>query len=504
MAELKRSFAQGQMNKDLDERLVPDGQYTDALNVQVGTSDTSEVGTLQTLLGNTTHRRMANPHIDGNYGLVSDPTGNQKIACVGTVADKNTESVYWFVNQEVGDASDSAVGFKSINHILRYNTQDNIVSHIFVDIYKVQYKLIANSTTSDNFIYISANGDTFNSTGIRVGMRLSGSMNGTNYGVGNEVFVSDIVYDTGNDRFKIFLEQNGVSFTPPTAPQQNNTIIFTANSVLKFDEEILINAINVHEGYIYWTDGYTEPKRIHIERSRLGTGGTEYLKGAGVNGYALGDPTPETFIGNNRYFHTRLVEEVGQYETSQQIVLRRDSRRVVYVEEQHVTVIKKAPKKALDVDMFRDLEDRIPTGESVANPSSTEVLGLDLSVYSADDVIPSSAFSFTEPVDFRVGDVLLFTAQVDTDDEENFLDYQMRCEVVASNVIDADNLSSTGFDLLVLSISSVIDQNDTSWFVRLEKPDPYTTLFRSYSFLDFRIDINTQMANILHLPLGHA
>ena len=484
MAELKRSFAQGQMNKDLDERLVPDGQYTDALNVQVGTSDTSEVGTLQTLLGNTTHRRMANPHIDGNYGLVSNPDGvTQHCTCVGTVADKNTESVYWFVNQRTGDPTDADVGIRSINHILRYNTQDNIVSHIFVDIYQVQYKLIANSNTSDNFIYISANGQTFNSTGIRVGMRLSGTMNGTNYGVGNEVFVSDIVYDTGNDRFKIFLEQNGVSFTPPTAPQQNNTIFFVADSVLKFDPEILINAINVHEGYIYWTDGHTEPKRIHIERSKLGTGGTEYIKGAGVNGYALGDPTPETFIGNNRYFHTRLVEEVGQYETSQQIVLRRDSRRVVYVEEQHVTVIKKAPKKALDVDMFRDLEDRIPTGESVANLSSTEVLGLDLSVYSADDVIPSSAFSFTEPVDFRVGDILLFTAQVDTDDEENFLDYQMRCEVVASNVIDADNLFSTGFDLLVLSISSVIDQNDTSWFVRLEKPDPLFELqFPRFSY----------------------
>ena len=37
MAELKRNFAQGMMNKDLDERLVPDGQYTDALNIQVST-----------------------------------------------------------------------------------------------------------------------------------------------------------------------------------------------------------------------------------------------------------------------------------------------------------------------------------------------------------------------------------------------------------------------------------------------------------------------------------
>ena len=53
MAELKRNFIAGKMNKDLDERAVPDGQYRDALNIKVSTSDNSNVGTAQTLRGNT-------------------------------------------------------------------------------------------------------------------------------------------------------------------------------------------------------------------------------------------------------------------------------------------------------------------------------------------------------------------------------------------------------------------------------------------------------------------
>ena len=52
MPEFNRNFAQGKMNKDLDERLVPAGQYRDAMNVQVSTSDGSNVGSLENILGN--------------------------------------------------------------------------------------------------------------------------------------------------------------------------------------------------------------------------------------------------------------------------------------------------------------------------------------------------------------------------------------------------------------------------------------------------------------------
>ena len=53
MAESKRIFVTGRMNKDLDERLVQNGEYRDAMNVEVVSSEGSNVGSLQNLLGNT-------------------------------------------------------------------------------------------------------------------------------------------------------------------------------------------------------------------------------------------------------------------------------------------------------------------------------------------------------------------------------------------------------------------------------------------------------------------
>ena len=52
MPEIKHQFTKGKMNKDLDERLVPNGEYRDAMNIQVSTSEDSDVGTVQNILGN--------------------------------------------------------------------------------------------------------------------------------------------------------------------------------------------------------------------------------------------------------------------------------------------------------------------------------------------------------------------------------------------------------------------------------------------------------------------
>jgi hypothetical protein len=52
MPEIKNTFSQGKMNKDLDERLIPNGQYRDAVNIQVTTSEGSDIGTVQNILGN--------------------------------------------------------------------------------------------------------------------------------------------------------------------------------------------------------------------------------------------------------------------------------------------------------------------------------------------------------------------------------------------------------------------------------------------------------------------
>jgi len=53
MAEVKNSFVGGRMEKDLDERLIPDGVYRDALNIDVDTDSGSNVGSARNSLGNT-------------------------------------------------------------------------------------------------------------------------------------------------------------------------------------------------------------------------------------------------------------------------------------------------------------------------------------------------------------------------------------------------------------------------------------------------------------------
>jgi len=87
MAELKNTFIQGVMNKDLDERLVPQGQYRDAQNITVETSTGSNVGAAQNSLGNT---------LSANIATVSgrDATDARTI---GSVAYEAGGLLYWFV-----------------------------------------------------------------------------------------------------------------------------------------------------------------------------------------------------------------------------------------------------------------------------------------------------------------------------------------------------------------------------------------------------------------------
>ena len=81
MPEIKNTFTQGKMNKDLDERLIPKGQYIDAMNVEVTTSEDSDVGTVQNIYGNIS--------IDGNNRVP------EASVCVGSVVDDATNTVYW-------------------------------------------------------------------------------------------------------------------------------------------------------------------------------------------------------------------------------------------------------------------------------------------------------------------------------------------------------------------------------------------------------------------------
>ena len=59
MAQAKNNFLRSKMNKDLDARILPKGEYRNALNVQISRSESDSVGALENILGNSNLATLA-------------------------------------------------------------------------------------------------------------------------------------------------------------------------------------------------------------------------------------------------------------------------------------------------------------------------------------------------------------------------------------------------------------------------------------------------------------
>ena len=52
MTVIQTNFIKGRMNKSVDERLLPPGEYVDALNVRLGSTEDTEIGSVENSKGN--------------------------------------------------------------------------------------------------------------------------------------------------------------------------------------------------------------------------------------------------------------------------------------------------------------------------------------------------------------------------------------------------------------------------------------------------------------------
>ena len=50
--QIKNTFLKSKMNKDLDDRILPNGEYRDARNISVGRSEDDDVGAIENVIGN--------------------------------------------------------------------------------------------------------------------------------------------------------------------------------------------------------------------------------------------------------------------------------------------------------------------------------------------------------------------------------------------------------------------------------------------------------------------
>lgn len=115
MANITRNFIAGRMNKTFDQRVVPDGEYIDAMNVRMGSTEKSEAGVIENTKGNV-------PLTTLSYNGDSLST---QARCIGAIDDSARETLYWFVHDPYFPSTtgklDMIVSFNITTQILTYH-----------------------------------------------------------------------------------------------------------------------------------------------------------------------------------------------------------------------------------------------------------------------------------------------------------------------------------------------------------------------------------------------
>jgi len=172
MANIQRNFIAGRMNKSLDERLVPNGEYIDALNVRLGSTEGSEVGSVENSKGNTI---LTTTLMFDNIEL------SNNARCIGAFEDGANETIYWFVHDPAFIASPST----KLDLIVSYNT----------------------NTANTTYNVISAN----DGTNLNTTLNFSPYLTGVN-------LIDDLLFFTDNLNPPRYININRSYIAPSSAP----------------------------------------------------------------------------------------------------------------------------------------------------------------------------------------------------------------------------------------------------------------------------------------------
>ena len=407
------------MNKDLDERLVQNGEYRDAMNIQVRTTDSNNSGTIQNIKGNRLVD-SGNPAFNASYNSGLQALGeNSDARCVGSIIDEKNNDAYFFIaGPDKGDLGDPSLGTQ-IQQIGQYLTANNeiilqdtivrisagntggsssvrsicvdrhcIYSHIdntlseYIDTGIGETEYNWNSANNLDFV---ANGDWIafrvNSdiaAQLRPGMEVKAYT-----AAGNDLFDDAVIQDVAGDKIVLYNQQDYDG-------SSDNIMFFRfeAPRVLNFDNRKYITGINIIDDLLIWTDGVSEPKKINIGRSTSGTA-----------------------LSGTRHTDLQLTSDSG-FTQDVDSVLNPMSPIVAggALAEEHVTVIRRSPVSPPTLEM--SITDR--SGVTDLEVSDFEFTNAGIVVDFSDEIVISGNNIDFSSTDFRPDDVLTFT-QVDPD-----------------------------------------------------------------------------------------
>ena len=313
MPDIKHHFRAGRMNKDLDERLVPNGEYRDAQNIEIVTSEGSNVGSIQNVPGTIF---QDNKTFDENFNSTSKwgiAAGSSSISnltnaeCIGYVVDEQNNKIYWFIasgstvtaNLNITDPTAKVNGAttNSTSLVLDNNsgtievgdlvTGTGISGHVTVATVTDQNNIVLSSaqTLVDNTdltfitplttITVNNASGTFVTDMVVSGGGIVGTAkvktvsSQTSLVLSNKVFVTGGTLLTFKSTVSCIAEYDTIKKV--VAP-----VLVDKNNILKFSSSYYITGANVLEGLLLFTDNQTEPKKIKISDFKAGSSTFDY------------------------------------------------------------------------------------------------------------------------------------------------------------------------------------------------------------------------------------
>ena len=454
MPEIKHNFTAGKMNKDLDERLVPNGEYRHAENIQVRTTDNSDAGAVQGIQGNMSIGTGFT--FTGYPDAVTNVPSDQVTKCVGSIADEKSDKGYFFMatpktiptREEIIATpgikvyADVIVEKDFSEPFVENNINGGDVTPVVVDWHMItcDYASAGSPTPSGTFNSINLTGMT-NNVPI-VGMIVESRKN-TSY---DQMQPNTKIIAVSGTTIYLDKEQTAGAVDGSTTsfwfirPEEDRLLNFD------YETEDKITGINIIDDILLWSDGRNEPKKINITRCIHGSGIM-----AGINAFTspfahtkliVKDPSNNDLVLVNNIENLNTLVGVNSPDND--------------LKKEHITVIRKAPTTAPNITMRRTTRESPVQGfisgdfffeGGTPEVNSVRVVDLD-GLYG-----------------FRVNDILTFT---------DYTTEGMNISITAI-VTDVATNESTGMNSITIELSSIdpdLTALNTNWEFVLNQPKP--------------------------------
>jgi hypothetical protein len=435
MSEIKHTFQAGKMNKDLDERLVPNGEYRDAFNIEVRTSDGDDAGTVQNLHGNI--ERLFNSANNAN------PTNSWKMqvdgitpipsSMVGSIANERTNMSYFFVaapSTIISGVPDETKLFKDM--IVEYNNVTKRLKPVVIDIFEVHSNNIgalASGTVTSNTMDV----DAATIAVLKPGMTIK-TISGSN---------TQMLSNQGDDYDMSLLpviksiNSNTITFDRMLTIDFGNIDywVFKAHGVLNFHRpgdlgKKDITGINIIDGMLLWVDNHSEPKKVNINRCILGS--------------------HNSFDLNTKLMITDPSSQQGTLTNISNI----DTENFGDLKEEHITVIRRAPKSAPKLLMS----------------NNTRGISLDITGVCEATFVDASGAQYEPGIivsDVSVSSITLFVGDIVTLNNVQVTGQPQEVRAIV-HAIQSDG----AYELEIITMSTDVSALNLIWNIKLSQEKP--------------------------------